>query len=314
MHFKNGRQLRGSLFRSSGSEFGDKVFYADNGRRFWVRSIDWLERNQFNWKSDVIDVPPEVLYALLNGGIAPIYGRSDLNRENLTSLDIREIAACELFGTGLEFGAGASPFPIPLNCLSRFADPFTYAELKEALYPGQNAYDLIRPDYVTDIRTLRGISDESVDFIVACHVIEHTNNPIEAIRSCHRALRPGGSLVLVVPDMTKTFDRSRNLTTLEHLIEDYEAPSEERDYGHYLDFYSNAFPLPKGETLEDYAKLQHRKRGDLHYHTFTYESFQGLLAYSGKKDDWNITFQHHTLEGAENIECYFVMTKPVSNH
>jgi SAM-dependent methyltransferase len=309
MHPINGKQLRGTLFRSSGSEFGEKVFYAESGRRFWVRSIEWLERNAFDWGTDVIDVQPEVLYSLLNGGIAPIYGRSDLSHQNLSSVDLREIAASELSGTGIEFGAGASPFPVPLNCLSRFADPFTFEELKNALYPGQNAYDLIRPDYVTDIKTLQGIADESVDYVVACHVIEHTNNPLAAIRSCYRALRPGGSLVLVVPDMTKTFDKSREITTVEHLISDYEDPSAQRDYGHYLDFYQNAFSIPEGYSVEDYAKLQHQKRGDIHYHTFTYDSFQSLVAYATKKDSWRITFQHPTLDGGENIECYFVLTK-----
>lgn len=252
---------------------------------------------------------PEVLYCFLNGGIAPIYDRSDLKKANLSSIDVREIAASRLHGTGVEFGAGASPFPVPIECNVRFADIFSNESLKNAMYPGQEAYDLICPDYVTDIKTLEGIPDASLDFIVACHVIEHTNNPIAAIDSCYRALKPGGTLVLIVPDMTKTFDRERQLTTLEHLIEDYKEPSFERDQEHYKEFYRKAFDIPSGANLEDYAAQKQAEGGDLHYHTWTFESFEKLVDWHVRKTGWLVEFSHPTLPGEENIEFYFVLTK-----
>jgi 2-polyprenyl-3-methyl-5-hydroxy-6-metoxy-1,4-benzoquinol methylase len=121
------------------------------------------------------------------------------------------------------------------------------------MYSGQTTHDLIRLDYVTDIRTLAGVSDASLDFIVACHVIEHTNNPIGAIDSCYRALKPGGSLVLVVPDMNKTFDSKRELASLAHFIEDCQNSSLERDRGYYEEFYTKAFEMPAGSNLLEYV-------------------------------------------------------------
>lgn len=301
--------LPGLLLRSPTSEFGDKVFYVDRGHRHWVRDGEWLKRNKFNWFTDVDDVKPEILYCFLNGGIAPIHDRSDLEKENLSSVDVREIAASCLHGTGVEFGAGASPFPVPIECNVRFADAFSYESLKAVMYPGQQAHDLIRPDYVTDIKTLAGIPDASLDFIVACHVIEHTNNPIAAIDSCYRALKPGGSLVLVVPDMTKTFDSKRALTTLAHLIEDYETPSRERDREHYEEFYSKAFEIPAGSNLLEYASQKQTEGGDIHYHTFTYESFQKIVEWCAQKQGWAVEFAHPTLSRPDNIEFYFVLTK-----
>jgi predicted SAM-dependent methyltransferase len=299
----------GVLLRSQASEFGDKVYYVYRGRRHWVRDGEWLKRNGFNWSTDVVDVAPEILYCFLNGGIAPINSGSDLGRPNLSSVDIREIAASNLRGTGVEFGAGASPFPVPLDCDVRFADAFSYESLKAVMYPGQQAHDLIRPDYVTDIKTLAGIPEASLDFIVACHVIEHTNNPLAAINSCYRALKPGGSLVLVVPDMTKTFDSKRALTTLAHLIEDYEKPSLERDRGHYEEFYRKAFEMPAGSNLLEYASQKQAEGGDIHYHTWTYESFEELVEWCAQKQGWAVEFAHPTLPGPDNIEFYFVLTK-----
>lgn len=301
--------LPGQLLRSQASEFGDRVYYVDKGRRYWVRDGEWLKRNGFDWSTDVIDVQPEILYCFLNGGIAPIYNRLDLGKPNLSSVDLREIAAGNLHGTGVEFGAGASPFPVPLGCNVRFADPFSYESLMAVIYPGQQAYDLIRPDYVTDIKTLAGIPDASLDFIVACHVIEHTNNPIAAIKSCYRALKPGGSLVLVVPDMTKTFDSKRNLTTLEHLVEDYANPSHERDLEHYEEFYTQAFEIPSDANIKDYAAQKKNEGGDLHYHAWTFESFRELVDLQVKEEGWTIDFSHPTLNGSDNIEFYFVLTK-----
>jgi predicted SAM-dependent methyltransferase len=299
----------GVLLRSQASEFGDKVYYVDRGRRHWVRDGEWLKRNGFNWSTDVVDVAPEILYCFLNGGIAPINSSSDLGKPNLSSVDVREIAACNLRGTGMEFGAGASPFPVPLHCNVLYADAFSYESLQAGMYPGQTAHDLIRPDYVTDIQTLAGVSDASLDFIVACHVIEHTNNPIGAIDSCYRALKPGGSLVLVVPDMNKTFDSKRELTSLAHLIEDYQNPSLERDRAHYEEFYSKAFEMPAGSNLLEYVSQKQAEGGDLHYHTWTYETFGELVEWCARSKAWTVSFSHPTLQGPDNIEFYFVLKK-----
>jgi SAM-dependent methyltransferase len=301
--------LPGRLFRSQSSEFADRVYYVDQGRRRWVRDGEWLRRNGFNWSTDVEDVAPEILYGFTNAGIAPIRNRSDLGEPNLSSLDVREIAASRLHGIGVEFGAGASPFPVPLHCDVRFADAFSYESLNSVIYPGQQAHDLVRPDYVTDIKTMEGIPDRSLDFIVACHVIEHTNNPIAAISSCYRALKPGGSLVLVVPDMTKTFDSKRTLTTLDHLIEDFERPSVERDRGHYEEFYTDAFAIPAGANVLEYASQKQSEGGDLHYHTWTYETFGQLVQWCAERQGWQPAFAHPTLPGPDDIEFYFVLIK-----
>ena len=63
-------------------------------------------------------------------------------------------------------------------------------------------------------------------------------NPLRAFEQVYRKLKPGGQYVLVVPDKHLTFDRDRAVTTLEHLVEDFEEPSAERDVPHYFEFFS----------------------------------------------------------------------------
>ncbi len=303
--------LPGLLMRSLDSEFGERVFYVENGKRHWVRDGEWMTRHGFVFPDDVVDVTPNQLIHLANGSPAPVRVAADLDvlGKNLGSLDLREIAAASLRGIGIEFGPGASPFPVPLECHPLYADMYSYQALRSHLYPGQTAHQVVRPDFVTDLQTLSGIADESLDFVVACHVIEHTVSPITAFAACHRALRPGGSMVLVVPDFEKTFDRSRELTPLQHFIDDHVAPSRERDHGHFLEFYTRVFPPSDPADIPALAEKKHAEDFSIHYHCWNHDSFADMVAWINRDGAWSSVWSHPTLPGPENIEFYFVLTK-----
>lgn len=78
-------------------------------------------------------------------------------------------------------------------------------------------------------------------------MIEHTTDPIGAIKGAWRKLRPGGSLILVVPEMTRTCDRNRLVAPLSHVVLDHKKPDRVRDQEHFMEFYSLACPTPQGE-------------------------------------------------------------------
>lgn len=304
--------LPGILLRSESPEFGNRVYYVEYGRRHWVRDASWLSKHGFRWPEDVLDVPETVLKSYANGSAAPLRSSADLDTlgERADSTDLREILASELQGTGIEFGSGASPFPVPLECHTLYADAYSYATLRDNLYPGQTLTQIVRPDFVTDLQTLEGVADESLDFVVACHVIEHTISPITAIQSCYRALRPNGHLVLVVPDMYKTFDRARDRTLLAHLIEDHQDPSAARDLGHFVEFFSKAQPIPEESSLQEFAEAKQRSRADIHYHCWDYASFNEMVGWITENvAPWRTIWSHPTLAGDGNIEFYFRLTK-----
>lgn len=299
---------RGVLAQSNGELFANKIYYLSKGRRHWVPSKAWMDENYFSFPDDVISLPDDVLLAFLPG--QPASRALDPRTASISNVgEAREVAASQCRGNGLEIGAGSSPFPVPLECSIQYGDIYSYNELLENAYPGQPLYDVVAPTIKTALDTLQNVADDSLDFLVACHVIEHTRDPIGAIQKAYSKLRKGGQLVLVVPDKTRTFDKKRPVTTLEHLIEDFKAYNVERDQAHYREFFALAegFSVPE-EQLEAKWREEWERDYSIHFHTWTYDSF-GIMVdwivskaapYSGK---WS----HNSLP--DGIEFYFTLTK-----
>ncbi|WP_417392886.1 class I SAM-dependent methyltransferase [Gimesia sp.] len=309
------KTVQGALVKSPGVKFGERVFYINKGKRHWVQHADWMSSNGFNWPDDVSEIPEEVMLQFLPGRSFPSKQWDDKawkKPPRNSSLVMREISASRLKGSGVEFGAGANPYPIPEHCQVLYADLLTAEQLEKELYPGQDCADLIKPDLQSDFDSFRGVEDESMDFIIGCHVIEHTTSPISVIETAYRKLRKGGSLVLVIPDKKKTFDKNRELTTLEHLVLDHEHPDRERDYEHYIDFYTvgTAYNVPESE-LEKTIKENYDNYFAIHYHVWTYETFSKMIDYIQKNVcQWSEVWSQPTLNHAEyDIEFYFVLTK-----
>lgn len=51
-----------------------------------------------------------------------------------------------------------------------------------------------------DAETLDAIADESMDFVHSSHTLEHMNDPARALANWFRAVKPGGHLIVTVPD------------------------------------------------------------------------------------------------------------------
>ncbi|MCC5651790.1 methyltransferase domain-containing protein [Nostoc sp. XA013] len=303
----------GVLMQSNGSIFGSMLFYVRNGYRHYVPDIDWINDNGYTWPDDIQIVSDETLLNFLPARPAPhFWSFADWQNppRNCSSMQMREIAASRLSGNGIEVGAAWSPFPIPLNCHVQYVDRLPKDALNNQLRPGEDIYNLIEPNLITDLETLEGIEDNTLNFIVACHVIEHTKNPIAVLENAYNKLCSGGYLVLVVPDKERTFDKNRELTELEHLILDYQNPSSDRDREHYVEFFKFAYPTEPNKLDETVEKMFYEK-ADIHYHTFTYESFASMIDYVCKNiSPWLSVWSQPTLSNStEDIEFYFVLTK-----
>ena len=288
----------------------DSIYVVSSSTIRSVRSVHWADsrqgvqfckvhvRGDFQWLSSV-----------RLGSPVSVVSRDYLLGPLSSSIDVRDAISSWAIGTGLEFGAASSPFPIPIGSSVLYADWFDTNHLKQVAYTGQDSSNIRSVDYVIDIQDIPASLWSTFDFIIACHVIEHTSNPGLALINMMCALRAGACCILVVPEMTKTFDRKRSVTSIEHLITDFVKPNVDRDLEHYIDFFSLAFPKPEEISIRDYAKNQFDLKTDIHYHAFTYESFMAFLQKMRQYCSFEIEYSHACLNHPSDIEFYVVLRK-----
>lgn len=99
-----------------------------------------------------------------------------------------------------------------------------------------------------------------------------------------RIIKPGGYIILAVPNKHYCFDRARPDTCVQHMIEDYFKSTTEDDTTHVAEILSlhdrSMDPGLSGTTLEERARLNTQLRS-LHHHVFTQQSLRQLGEYIG---------------------------------
>jgi SAM-dependent methyltransferase len=87
-------------------------------------------------------------------------------------------------------------------------------------------------NFIREATDLRGIGDASYDFLLSCHSLEHTANPVKALKEWRRVTKSDGTFVIVLPHYKYTFDRRRPPTPVNHMLDDYERGTGENDQTH----------------------------------------------------------------------------------
>jgi len=126
--------------------------------------------------------------------------------------------------------------------------------------------------YVAEASDLQCIPDAAYDFVLSSHCLEHLANPLQGLQEWIRVLRDDGLLVLVVPHKDGTFDHRRPVTSMAHLIRDFEGRTTERDLTH-LEEILELHDLQRDPEAGDHAAFAERSKRNhenrcLHHHVF----------------------------------------------
>ncbi len=178
---------------------------------------------------------------------------------------------------GVEIGAFKSPVP------GLHPPPFYVDYFREF------GREQVHADYYGEACNLP-FRDNSLDYVVTSHVLEHVGNPIAALAEWCRVLRPGGIIYLVVPDRRLTWDRPRALTPVNHLLEDYQRKVTACDPTHIDDFVFGVEDTFFGGADAQHHRDRRAKLADdlreavrqgleinIHFHTFEPSNVLGLL-------------------------------------
>lgn len=132
---------------------------------------------------------------------------------------------------GLEIGASAhNSFGLNTLNVDYTADETTVFKKEEIKLCGHCAkVDVVSPGDQLPF------GNETWDFVLSSHVIEHIYDPIHAVQEWLRVIKPGGYVYIIAPHKERTFDKNRPRTTLQELIARHESPNPQihDDHQHY---------------------------------------------------------------------------------
>jgi SAM-dependent methyltransferase len=230
--------------------------------------------------------------------------RTEIVRRYLTGVGQTRMALAQRYikGVGIEFGALDFPTPVPPNVHVVDADFKPANELKTLFMVDEN---VTSAKLMTDLESMDGIGDESQDFIIANHVFEHVEDPLKALRSLSRVLRPDGVAFLAIPDKRSTFDKPRAVTNLDHLLRDHREGPDVSLAGHYQEWVHLVDGL-SGEAYDSKVACMLEQRSNIHFHCWDFAAMMELFTYVEREESFRLMVENATLN---SIEVVWILRK-----
>src|SRR6266571_3674749 len=192
-------------------------------------------------------------------------------------------------GTGIEIGGPSAVFRRwnlwPIYPVVRSLDGYNFAKRTLWSEPNNRSASFYAHELVGEASEMPDVADGTYDFLLASHVLEHMANPLKALQTWKRVVRPDAIILLVVPHRDATFDHRRPITTLEHLIRDFDENVSEADSTHLQEIIElHDLRLDPGagtrEAFVTRARSNEANRS-LHHHVFNTELVLRLVDCAG---------------------------------
>jgi len=193
------------------------------------------------------------------------------------------LLARHLRGSGVELGPGHNPLPLPytgteVQYVDRW-EPDENSRLCAELGPDAQ---FPKPDVIANLDTdrLSAVPTDSQDYVVASHLLEHLAEPLGILADISRVLRPGGTLLLLLPDRRRTFDLGREPTPLAHLVAEHAAGVSEVSDEHLLEWIAHVSDRTDWTPEQRTSDFDLHRRRSIHVHCWTQEEFDQVLVHT----------------------------------
>jgi len=219
----------------------------------------------------------------------------------------QQVAWAYLKGNGIEIGALHNPLPLPRKARTIYVDRMSVPDLKQHYAEFKNL-KLAPVSIIANGETLEALADQSQDFVIGNHLIEHAQDPIKMLKNWLRVLRPGGVIFMAVPDKRFTFDQNRPSTSIEHLIRDHrDGPTASRrdHYREWVEIVTHRLPPGNEEAIDQLDRNDH----SIHFHVWDTPEFIEWLLYC--RSFYNLPFEP-TLIRRNGNETIFILSKAQS--
>ena len=207
----------------------------------------------------------------------------------------KQVSYKYLKGQGIEIGALHFSLPVKKGVTVKYVDAISYEEAVEK-FPELSPSKIVKPHYIDDGFTLSTIEENSQDFVIANHVLEHSPNPVGVLINWMRVLKKQGLIYFSVPLAEKCFDRGRVITQVNHLFEDHTLVEQgdakqfdSRNREHYKEWinisevnmrHMRGEPSPKlsQEEFQERVNVFSKNKVEIHFHIFSVESIKDFIS------------------------------------
>lgn len=139
--------------------------------------------------------------------------------------------------------------------------------------------------YIAEASDLSKIPDNKYDFLISSHCLEHCANALKTVQEWVRVVKPGGIVLMILPNKNFTFDHNRNLTTFDHLVSDFNQNIGEDDLTHLeeiLALHDLEMDKQAGTKEEFKARsLNNKENRCLHHHVFDLDLLEKSFDFCG---------------------------------
>ena len=210
-----------------------------------------------------------------------------------------QLAASVLCGRGLEIGALDQPLEVPASVEIRYVDRLPVSELIHH-YPEIGPDRFVEVDLTENGETLGSVPSSSEDFVIACHLLEHCENPIAALAAWVRVVQPGGIVFLAVPNRDLNFDRKRPATSWSHVHRDWADGPEWSRRAHYREWVELVEATPREEVQRRACELE-ETRYSIHFHVWTPPGLRRFLINTAGVLDYAFSLSAFVRNGDETL-------------